>query len=543
MKMRMRIGMVLAVLALVTTSTSTSMAAKEKEPEINLAETHENLGSVNMLLKVYDKDGKPFNLSPGDISITTKSDGTKKEVQTKGPNSVTVEIPVYAEETYINNDIYTQYKRTFDIAVERVNSLFVIENQIMNLNLTKNQEAIHIVEQDFIAKIQLEDKAKKLSAILEKYTLVAHNKELQNCFLEVSLSATDVYSDKVVSGIVGEVLQPVKYISVSEFEDKYSILNQELSVVKERVLTDSELTDEKPRKGTSVPTKYDYISDGVFYKPVSEYNSVSYDDEKAITYKVENGAIAQSVGNDGVIEAVFPYGMTVRYSNGFSVTYSGIISNKAVGTKVSAKQQLGVVIPGEDIIVEMKYNGENQFCTWMTSRYEIPKKGVVMPLMYQTDARWSNNKYGTGTIGKSGCGPSSFAMIASYFEDRIYTPERMIDIMWDMGNGSHSWCYAAGLGSYHSMFNVLSNQFGYICKDISNTYNSMANALKDGEMIIVSISRGPVYTGAGHFIAIRGLDENGRFLINDPAGFFDLNKGYSLWSLGNVKMCKSIANK
>ena len=63
-----------------------------------------------------------------------------------------------------------------------------------------------------------------------------------------------------------------------------------------------------------------------------------------------------------------------------------------------------------------------------------------------------------------------------------------------------------------------------------------------GKCIIICVKNGPVYKGGGHFIVIRDVTEDGKFLINDSANFFNLNTGYTYSDLGPITMARAIYN-
>lgn len=71
----------------------------------------------------------------------------------------------------------------------------------------------------------------------------------------------------------------------------------------------------------------------------------------------------------------------------------------------------------------------------------------MIPVDYkQTDVRWKNKDYSakgeSTTIGKSGCGPSSMAMVLATLADKTVTPET--ECAWALKNGfkcPHSGTY------------------------------------------------------------------------------------------------------
>lgn len=135
-----------------------------------------------------------------------------------------------------------------------------------------------------------------------------------------------------------------------------------------------------------------------------------------------------------------------------------------------------------------------------------PANGMQIPHYLQTD--YGNIPYGGGSIASSGCGPTSFAMIASYLTGTTITP---VDAV--------SWCgnsyYMPGVGTYWSYFAAAANHFG--CGSVTQTSdpNAVLRALSQGHPVISS-QRPGLFTSGGHFIVLRGVTAGGKVLVNDP---------------------------
>lgn len=135
-----------------------------------------------------------------------------------------------------------------------------------------------------------------------------------------------------------------------------------------------------------------------------------------------------------------------------------------------------------------------------------PAGGMPIPHYLQTD--YKDVLYGDGSIASSGCGPSSFAMVASYLTGRTITP---VD--------AAAWCgnayYVAGAGTSWAYFQAAASHFG--CGAVTQTTDAdtVLQALADGHPVISSQKRG-LFTSRGHFIVLRGLSPGGNVLVNDP---------------------------
>ena len=157
--------------------------------------------------------------------------------------------------------------------------------------------------------------------------------------------------------------------------------------------------------------------------------------------------------------------------------------------------------------------GDKEYVDHVLRYYQItnsggsyPANGMQIPHYLQTD--YGNIPYGGGSIASSGCGPTSFAMIASYLTDTTITPVDAI-----------SWCgnsyYMPGVGTYWSYFQAAASHFG--CGSVTQTSdaNQVLRALSEGHPVISS-QRAGLFTSGGHFIVLRGVTADGKVLVNDP---------------------------
>ena len=157
--------------------------------------------------------------------------------------------------------------------------------------------------------------------------------------------------------------------------------------------------------------------------------------------------------------------------------------------------------------------GDKEYVEHVLRYYQItntggsyPANGMQIPHYLQTD--YGNIPYGGGSIASSGCGPTSFAMIASYLTGNTITPPDAV-----------AWCgnsyYKPGVGTYWSYFQAAASHFG--CGSVTQTSNAntVLQALSEGRPVISS-QRAGLFTSGGHFIVLRGVTANGKVLVNDP---------------------------
>jgi len=130
----------------------------------------------------------------------------------------------------------------------------------------------------------------------------------------------------------------------------------------------------------------------------------------------------------------------------------------------------------------------------------------------QLDARWKNLPYGpVDTIGSSGCGPTSLAIVVSSLTSRTVDPVQMCG--WAYQNGY----LCPGSGSYHSLIPEGAKHFGLTVDYAkANEPQKIIDALASGKLVVAIMGSGH-FTKSGHFMVLRGVTADGKILIADPA--------------------------
>ena len=129
----------------------------------------------------------------------------------------------------------------------------------------------------------------------------------------------------------------------------------------------------------------------------------------------------------------------------------------------------------------------------------------------QLDNRWRYNMYSSvgdssQTIGTSGCGPTSAAMVVSSIKGNI-TPDQMANLYTQYGYRS------ANQGTYWSAFKWTADVFDIGYSEYYKLDDAIAK-LKDNHYIIASCNQG-LFTYGGHFVVMVGLEGN-YIKIYDP---------------------------
>jgi hypothetical protein len=129
----------------------------------------------------------------------------------------------------------------------------------------------------------------------------------------------------------------------------------------------------------------------------------------------------------------------------------------------------------------------------------------------QYDPAWKNKAYGTSTIGDSGCGPTSMAMIITNLTSAQVTPD--VTAKYAADNGQ----YKSGQGSSWSIASVLAKHWGLKSTAVGSDMQKINEALQSGGLVIAGGRGALPFTSSGHYVVIRALTADGKWLLGDPA--------------------------
>ena len=183
---------------------------------------------------------------------------------------------------------------------------------------------------------------------------------------------------------------------------------------------------------------------------------------------------------------------------------------------------------------DIAYEGDAK--TWSISTGNTPQLTYIS----QIDSRWRYYPYSsTGnssqTIGSSGCGVASAAMIIDSIVGNVSVTE-LADTF--VKNGYRS----ANSGTYWSAYRAIADEFDIEYTETSN-FDTIINLLRNNNYIIASCGNG-LFTSNGHYIVLYGIDGD-TIKIYDPylyAGKFDTSTRRNKVTInGNTVYC-SISN-
>ena len=140
----------------------------------------------------------------------------------------------------------------------------------------------------------------------------------------------------------------------------------------------------------------------------------------------------------------------------------------------------------------------------------------IEPVYYcQSDPRWgrimySNHNDHNQTIGSSGCGTTSMAMILATWVDDSITPLETSN--WSMENNYRTY----NQGTDYAFFPYIAERFGLNLYQTRST-DEVVNHLCNGALVVASMGPG-YFTKGGHYIVSWAVDTDNEIIIcHDPA--------------------------
>ena len=193
---------------------------------------------------------------------------------------------------------------------------------------------------------------------------------------------------------------------------------------------------------------------------------------------------------------------------------------------------LKIILNGEDDIFGMvnfksqeeilQYSAIENYSKLKYTHNTINQGGRDIVYFNQKDKPWNNMLYGfLKTIGISGCGPTSMAIVISTLTDQDIIPAEAADWSYhngylDQGYDKYGEAYAQ---TYHSFIPAFAIKYGLQCSGISkdtDTETKIREALSSGYLVVAIMGPGH-FTDGGHFIVLSGMTDDGDILVVDCA--------------------------
>ena len=138
-------------------------------------------------------------------------------------------------------------------------------------------------------------------------------------------------------------------------------------------------------------------------------------------------------------------------------------------------------------------------------KYEEPVIINSVPRYNQND--YPHIPYSQGSVATSGCGITCLAMVATYLLNEEHLPDE------------------CGLAYNKTAYDNASRMENGI-RDLGLAYMGKVYtkadtiaALEEGKILIALVNDTSIFTNYGHFIVLTGINEDGKYTVNDPNGY------------------------
>lgn len=126
-----------------------------------------------------------------------------------------------------------------------------------------------------------------------------------------------------------------------------------------------------------------------------------------------------------------------------------------------------------------------------------------MPLYLQQD--YPDAPYGDYKLSTHGCGITTLAMVASYMADEELTPVEL---------AARYGYYCGVRGTEIVIFDDTPAEMGFHLQNRTYSWDEMDAALRNGQ-VVISLQWAGYWTSGGHYLAMIGLTEDGRYVVRD----------------------------
>lgn len=239
----------------------------------------------------------------------------------------------------------------------------------------------------------------------------------------------------------------------------------------------------------------------------------NYDSKNKNKYK-KNNTLLQSIAKKNDNVSLINWADAVSEDPGKYISSDGIHPT-AEGQKLFAK-----LIDEAVNDAGSSSSSSNSDVDLCEPRGHSPYTGDGIPQYFQCDPKWGSLMYGSeGIHGKSGtnicdsgCGPTSFAMMATALLGEEILPSETSDI------AGKAKMHVPNEGSSHEITSVLAKHYRLEYKAIDTcNIDTINKYLREGWMIHTSGAGGLPFSSGGHYIGITSVSDDGKWYIADSA--------------------------
>lgn len=207
----------------------------------------------------------------------------------------------------------------------------------------------------------------------------------------------------------------------------------------------------------------------------------------------------------GICGAVFAKAVPMTNGNGFSDLLKKDQTEKTASTEENNTTSSTIK---QEPVVELTY-AEKINKNIKDKKYT---NHLDIPLFLQTDDRWKDTPYGSGSdegnnLAINGCAILSLAMITSFLDGTETLPSAILN--WSGNN-----YFMEGQGTAWAIFHDFAEMKGYQYEELGVDFAAVETHIAAGHPVIISVQPG-MFTETGHIMVVSGTN-NGNFWLNDP---------------------------
>lgn len=222
---------------------------------------------------------------------------------------------------------------------------------------------------------------------------------------------------------------------------------------------------------------------------------------KTISHMLQmaGGEFISTIRNLGILKSMFP---GLKSFLIISTVCIGIIAMICMSMVISILLMIAVI--------------QNAFWSCVQDSLGQLAGGQEVVYYCQYEEPWADYAYGDSTISVCGCGPTTMAIVVSTLTNQTITPIDAAEYATEHG------FYFNRVGTMWSYFVRGAEGYGLTSVNHGDDLMTALECIPEGGMVVITVGKSDgtgneLYRGNGHFMAIRGITEEGKILVADPA--------------------------
>jgi hypothetical protein len=143
---------------------------------------------------------------------------------------------------------------------------------------------------------------------------------------------------------------------------------------------------------------------------------------------------------------------------------------------------------------------------------------------------WARIPYGPGKdVAAAGCGPSAMAMIITALTKQTVTPADTAVYGRDHVPTTVYIEGGVGAGSRHNIHTIIGERWGLKSTNMNRSIPKINEGLRAGGLVILAGSGAAPFTSGGHFIVVRAVTADNKWLVGDSNGTKGIENSKKEW--------------